>query len=87
MSMMPNMMAPQGWQCPCCNRVYSPTTPMCFTCGGETKTMPSTGTAPMTDPTHGACTSCWGSGLTVAGWPCPCKKVNMFNTTHPKVQP
>jgi hypothetical protein len=25
----------QGWQCPCCQRVYSPTTPMCFTCGGK----------------------------------------------------
>lgn len=29
---------PQGWQCPICKRVYSPMTPMCFTCGGEQKT-------------------------------------------------
>ena len=25
---------PQGWQCPCCKRVYSPTTFMCTFCGG-----------------------------------------------------
>ena len=25
--------APQGWQCPICKRVYSPTTPMCYYCG------------------------------------------------------
>jgi hypothetical protein len=23
----------QGWQCPCCNRVYSPSTVMCYYCG------------------------------------------------------
>lgn len=27
--------APQGWQCPICKRVYSPTTPMCWYCGGK----------------------------------------------------
>ena len=25
--------APQGWQCPICKRVYSPSTPMCLSCG------------------------------------------------------
>ena len=25
----------QGWQCPVCKRVYSPTTPMCYSCGNE----------------------------------------------------
>lgn len=25
----------QGWQCPCCGRIYSPLTPMCFHCGGN----------------------------------------------------
>ena len=25
--------ASQGWQCPICKRVYSPTTPMCYYCG------------------------------------------------------
>ena len=28
-----NMFAQQGWQCPICKRVYSPTTPMCYYCG------------------------------------------------------
>lgn len=27
----------QGWQCPICGRVYSPFTPMCYSCGGEQK--------------------------------------------------
>ena len=71
----------QGWQCPCCSRIYSPTTPMCFTCGGPTKAAPDTKID--SDAIKGACTSCWGSGLTVAGWPCPCKKANTLNTIHP----
>lgn len=25
----------QGWQCPICKHVYSPTTPMCFYCGED----------------------------------------------------
>lgn len=33
--------APQGWQCPICKRVYSPTTPMCYYCGGESVTTSS----------------------------------------------
>ena len=36
--------APQGWQCPICKRVYSPTTPMCLYCGGESKTHTTTTT-------------------------------------------
>lgn len=37
--------ASQGWQCPICGRVYSPTTPMCFYCSGkgETRTTTQTG--------------------------------------------
>ena len=27
-----NLMIQQGWQCPCCSKVYSPTTPMCLYC-------------------------------------------------------
>lgn len=27
--------AQQGWQCPICRRVYSPSTPMCYYCGNE----------------------------------------------------
>ena len=34
--------AQQGWQCPICKRVYSPTTPMCFYCGQESKTVTTT---------------------------------------------
>ena len=30
--------APQGWQCPICKRVYSPTYPWCIFCGNETVT-------------------------------------------------
>ena len=37
--------APQGWVCPKCGRVYSPTTFMCYYCGGEEKTTVSTGTS------------------------------------------
>ena len=25
----------QGWQCPICKRIYSPTTSMCFYCGNQ----------------------------------------------------
>lgn len=32
------LMAPRGWVCPICGRVYSPTTSMCYYCGGELKT-------------------------------------------------
>lgn len=28
--------AQQGWQCPICKRVYSPSTMMCFYCGENT---------------------------------------------------
>lgn len=36
--------APQGWQCPICGRVYSPTTPMCWYCNTGTTDTTSTGT-------------------------------------------
>lgn len=28
--------AQQGWECPKCGAVYSPSTPMCFNCTGKT---------------------------------------------------
>lgn len=35
----------QGWECPKCGRVYSPTTPMCFHCvPGKVQTIGATGT-------------------------------------------
>ena len=33
------LMAPQGWQCPICKRIYSPMTLMCYYCGGEQKSI------------------------------------------------
>ena len=34
----------QGWRCPGCGRYYSPSTPMCFYCGGNQKTWTSPST-------------------------------------------
>ena len=34
----------QGWQCPICKRVYSPSTPCCLSCGGESVTFTSNST-------------------------------------------
>lgn len=39
----PNLIQ-QGWQCPVCKRVYSPTTSMCWYCGGDQKVNVSTST-------------------------------------------
>lgn len=36
-----NKSIPQGWECPKCGRVYSPSTAMCFTCVGFTVSVPS----------------------------------------------
>ena len=35
--------APQGWQCPICGRVYSPSSPMCWYCNTGTTNTNSTG--------------------------------------------
>lgn len=37
--------SPQGWRCPVCGRVYSPTTPMCFYCSNKEGTVQTTGTS------------------------------------------
>lgn len=37
--------APQGWQCPVCKRVYAPSTPWCYFCGGSTVTSTTTTTS------------------------------------------
>lgn len=37
--------SPQGWRCPVCGRVYSPTTPMCFYCSNKERTVQTTGTS------------------------------------------
>lgn len=36
--------APQGWQCPVCGRVYSPSTTMCFYCNNSPTNTNSNGT-------------------------------------------
>lgn len=41
-----NNYVPQGWQCPICKRVYSPTTQMCMYCGEEQKTTITTSSTP-----------------------------------------
>lgn len=33
---------PQGWQCPICKRVYSPSTTMCYYCGNEKSSVATT---------------------------------------------
>lgn len=48
----------QGWQCPICKRVYSPTTPMCMFCGGEQKI---TTTTSFTTASRLVNELCWGS--------------------------
>jgi len=35
----------QGWQCPCCKRVYSPTTFLCPYCPGKTTVSNGSGTS------------------------------------------
>ena len=39
---------PRGWICPKCGRVYSPSTSMCWYCGGNTTTVINTTTPPNT---------------------------------------
>lgn len=44
-----NYFAPQGWQCPICKRVYSPSTSFCLFCGAESTITTSTGTGATID--------------------------------------
>lgn len=39
---------PRGWICPKCGRVYSPSTSMCWYCGGNTTIVINTTTPPNT---------------------------------------
>ena len=48
---------PQGWQCPVCKRVYSPTTFMCCYCGANGTTISTTGTTISTTGTTTTVTS------------------------------
>lgn len=40
-----NLFAQQGWQCPGCQKIYSPTTPMCYYCPPQVTTSTGTGKA------------------------------------------
>lgn len=40
----------QGWQCPLCNRVYAPTTHMCFYCPPKVES--ASNTSPLVQNTH-----------------------------------
>ena len=46
--------AAQGWVCPICGRVYSPSTPMCFYCqnNGQTNVITSDHTESTITPIH-----------------------------------
>ena len=44
MSEFQHQWIPQGWQCPVCRRVYSPTTTMCLYCGERETTVATDGT-------------------------------------------
>ena len=39
---MMNLTVQQGWQCPMCQHVYSPTTPMCYYCPPKTTVQTTT---------------------------------------------
>ena len=46
---------PQGWQCPVCKRVYSPSTSMCMFCGGNditTEEYTTSGNKTVINPPH-----------------------------------
>lgn len=43
---------PQGWQCPICKRVYSPTTPMCYYCGDSNTILRTTAGTEVIDWLH-----------------------------------
>jgi len=43
----PHGFTQQGWECPKCGRVYSPTTIMCLGCPQEVKTKTTTDSTPI----------------------------------------
>ena len=57
----------QGWQCPVCKRVYSPSTLMCLYCGGDFKTT-------STNTESGSTTSSYGQSFTIGGLTIPIQK-------------
>jgi hypothetical protein len=54
---MSTIFAQQGWQCPTCLRVYSPTTGMCYYCPPKVTTSDTTSPAPK--PERRSCETCY----------------------------
>lgn len=46
------MLGQQGWICPKCGRVFSPSTPMCLYCDKETSTVTSSNIQKFIEETH-----------------------------------
>ena len=53
---MNNQFVPQGWECPKCKRVYSPTTLMCIACP-QFSGFTSSETIPISTSTTTSCTT------------------------------
>lgn len=52
-SYYPNMLSPQGWECPKCGSVYSPVTSKCFSCTKEIGVLTTTtNTTPIFNDNH-----------------------------------
>lgn len=61
---------PQGWQCPRCKRIYSPTYPWCIFCSSNDQSVIVSDKTTSSVPTHLRCTcyhdeyghaECWGT--------------------------
>ncbi|HEU4602626.1 MAG TPA: hypothetical protein VFS24_11685 [Steroidobacteraceae bacterium] len=70
---IPNVWAaPQGWQCPMCRRVYSPTQPMCMYCPEDAAKGPTA---------RPGCGCLPGAELTCPSSGCPRKPFPVTTTT------
>jgi len=58
----------QGWQCPCCGRVYSPNTVMCMYCGGDQQPSPHIPPQPWAGTPYWRETSTTGDDNDYAVW-------------------
>ena len=54
---------PQGWQCPICRRVYSPSTPFCYACNSSPQWYPITYPSNGTYPDAPSPTTAWPAGI------------------------
>jgi ribosomal protein S27AE len=72
----------QGWECPKCGRVYSPSTPMCLSCPEKTMTSTTTGHRMDITPPHSIST--FDIGSTSTTFLCPMFIPNGLNTSATK---